>query len=82
MQLPALAENGHRRRFGLKQCFEIRILMRANTGFAGRTKGRQTGLREFYSFGQIKKCNISGIRTGPAAFNVMNPVIVQTQCDI
>ena len=77
MQLPALAENRHDRRARVEQLADVAIFLHRVFGEACRAERGQLGMLELQLGGALEKVLILGIRPRPAAFNVIDPQIVQ-----
>ena len=82
MQVPTLAENGDRGCVAVEQSRQIRIVPGFYAGPARRAEGRQTGGLEFCRFGEFEEPLVTGIGTGPAAFDVVDADVIQSFGDL
>ncbi len=72
VQQPCLAENGDDRRFRRQQQPHLFVLAHRDILATGRTEGGQFGVLELLAFGFVKKLDVLGVGTRPAALDVMD----------
>ena len=77
MHVPAFAKDGDHRGFRLQQMFQVGIVVRLVFRRASTAKGHQAGLLEGGRLHLGEKFHVFGIGPRPAAFDVVDAVVVQ-----
>ena len=82
MQIPGLPENGHHRRRGFDERFEIPVVGRRVARVAGAAKRRELGMLQFEFLSAAEERAVFRVRAWPATFDVVQSQIVEFPNDV
>ncbi len=77
VQVPGLADQGHRRRIGAEESLEIDILRRLGTEFSRRPEGCDLGILELELFHLLEKIGVARIGARITSFDIVDAHVVE-----
>ena len=77
VQIPALAENGHRRRLGFEQRAHVAVLIHRVLGETRGSERGEPGVLQLHVLGALEELLVLGIGVRPPALDIIDAQLVQ-----